>query len=96
MRAPAARRSEDSVPLTELKTQVADVLRRVKRRAHPVVITERGKPAGIVLSPVAYEALLSKLAFLQGLHEGLSEAEAGLGSDHADVVAEARKRYARR
>jgi prevent-host-death family protein len=85
--------SEDFIPVSEFKTQAAELLKRVGANGQPLVITQHGKPAGVVLSPAAYDALIEKIAFMQGVHEGLAEAEAGHGRAHAEFATEARKRY---
>ena len=43
--------SEDIVPIGEFKGQAAHWLRRVSETGQPVVITQNGKPAGVLLSP---------------------------------------------
>jgi prevent-host-death family protein len=85
--------SQDFVPVSEWKTQAAELLKRVGANKQPLVITQYGKPAGVVLSPAAYDALMDKIAFMQGVHEGLAEAEVGRGRGHAAFATEARKRY---
>ena len=49
MRAPLI--SEDFVPVSEFKAQAAEWLRRIGETDAPLVVTQHGKPAGVLLSP---------------------------------------------
>lgn len=51
MRAPLI--SEDFVPVSEFKAQAAEWLRRIGETDAPLVVTQHGKPAGVLLSPRA-------------------------------------------
>jgi prevent-host-death family protein len=53
--------SEDIVPVSEFKAQASEWLRRVGESEQPVVITQNGKPAGVLLSPRAYDRLMEDL-----------------------------------
>jgi prevent-host-death family protein len=46
----ALRVSENFVPVSELKAQAADWLRKIGETGAPVVVTQNGKPAGVALS----------------------------------------------
>jgi prevent-host-death family protein len=95
MAAQNVRISKDFIPVSEFKTQAAEHLRRVGESKQPLIITQHGKPAGVVLSPAAYDQLMEKIAFMQGVHEGLVEANTATGRAHASFAAEARRRYKR-
>ncbi len=44
--------AEDIVPVGEFKGQAARWLRHAAETGHPVVITQNGKPAGVLVSPI--------------------------------------------
>lgn len=90
MRAPRA--SDDVVPVSEFKAQTSEWLRRVAASGHAVVITQHGKRAGVLLSPRAYDALTERARFVEAVHEGLADSDAGRWTDHASVVTEAKRR----
>ena len=43
----------------------------------PVVVTQHGKPAGVLLSPKAFDELTERARFVTAVSEGLADAEAG-------------------
>ncbi len=43
------------IPDTDLRQNAASVLKRVRHSKQPVVITQRGRAAAVMLSPAAYE-----------------------------------------
>jgi prevent-host-death family protein len=69
--------SEDIVPIGEFKAQAAQWLKRTRDTAQPVVITQNGKPAAVLLSPAEYDRLSERERFLQSVAAGLDDAEAG-------------------
>jgi antitoxin YefM len=69
--------SEDIVPIGEFKGQAAHWLKRARDTGQPVVITQNGKPAAVLLSPAEYDRLLEHQRFLESIGAGLDDAEAG-------------------
>jgi prevent-host-death family protein len=74
-------RPSDVVPIGEFKNQAASWLQRVRSSGHPVVITQNGKTAGILLSPAEYERMQYEQALAASIDRGLSELDAGQGID---------------
>jgi antitoxin YefM len=85
--------SENFVPVSEFKAQAAEWLRRLCETDDPVIVTQNGKPAGVLLSPKAFDELTERARFVAAVEEGLADAEAGRVHAHADVVAELSERY---
>ncbi len=77
--------SENFVPISEFKAQAADWLRRASETGAPVVVTQNGKPAGVLLSPRAFDELSERARFIAAVEEGLGDIEAGRTHSHADV-----------
>lgn len=69
--------ADDIVPIGEFKTQAARLLRRVSQTSRPLVITQNGRPAGVVLSPVEYDRLCTRERFLVSVAAGAVDAEEG-------------------
>jgi prevent-host-death family protein len=82
----ALRVSENFVPVSELKAQAADWLRRIGETGAPVVVTQNGKPAAVLLSPRAFDELTEQARFVAAVRDGLADADAGRVQPHADVV----------
>ncbi|RMH36607.1 MAG: type II toxin-antitoxin system Phd/YefM family antitoxin [Deltaproteobacteria bacterium] len=85
--------SENIVPVSDFKAKAADWLRRLVESSEPVVITQNGKAAGVLLSPAAYDALTERFRFMKSVEEGLADVEAGRVTPHEQVVAEMRRRF---
>ncbi len=77
--------SSGIVPLGEFKARAAKILRSLNVENEPVVITQNGRAAAVVLSPGAFEELRERNRFLEAVAEGLADVEAGRVVDHADV-----------
>ncbi len=80
-----------SVSITELKRSPSAVLEQAG--SEPVAILNHNRPAGYLLSPRVYEAMLARLnADLRtAIHEGI---ESGPAIPAEDVFAELNARYA--
>ncbi len=88
--------SEDFVPVSEFKAQAADLLKRVGDTRKPLVITQNGRPAGVLLSPAAYDDLMERTEFVASVKTGLADIEAARTEAHAVVAKRLRKKYAPR
>lgn len=74
---PKLRISEDIVPVSDFKAQASEWLRRIAASGHPLVITQNGKAAGVLLSPAAFDELAERQEFLAAAREGMDDEEAG-------------------
>ncbi len=77
------------IPITDLRQAASSVLKRVKSSRQPVIITQRGRAAAVVISMEAYEKAQKEMEILRILARGEKEIEAGKGYDISDVIAEA-------
>ena len=77
------------VPVTDLRQDAAAVLRRVRGRKQPLIITQRGRAAAVMLSLDAYERGEHERQLLLLLARGEREIAAGKGPDLDSVLAEA-------
>lgn len=75
--------SEDIVPLGEFKTHASKALRHVRESGRPIVITQNGKPAGVLLSPKEFDRLTERERFVSAVRDGLKDADNGsVVADH--------------
>jgi prevent-host-death family protein len=79
----------DIIPITDLRQDAAAALNRVKSSRQPVVITQRGRAAAVLLSLEAYERGEHERQLLHLLAQGEQEIKAGRGFDLDEVLAEA-------
>ena len=77
------------IPVSDLRQDVADVLKRVRESREPVVITQRGRAAAVMLSVREYERAEYERDLLRALARGDKEIAAGKGHDLDSVLAEA-------
>lgn len=77
------------IPVTDFRQDAAAALKRVKTSRLPVVITQRGRPAAVMLSLEAYERSEQERQILRILARGEREIATGKGHDLDDVLAEA-------
>jgi len=86
--------STDIIPVGELKKKLSQYLTEVNTTGHPLVITQNGKPAGVLISPAEYDELVYKKLFIESVNRGLSDVKAGKVYSTAEVKEELQKRRA--
>ena len=77
------------IPITDLLQDAAVVLKRLRKGKEPIVITQRGRAAAILLSIEEYERARQEREILELLVRGDKEIANGDGHELADVMAEA-------
>jgi prevent-host-death family protein len=77
------------IPVSELRQGAAGVLGRVRKTGQPVIITQRGRAAAVLVSIDAYEKSERDLEILKRIARGEKELRTGRGHDLADVMADA-------
>ena len=84
--------SKDIVPIGEFKTNPSKWIRKAKETRHPIIITQNGKPAGVLLSPLEYDLLTYEKRFIESVRRGLADAEAGHEYSTDEAMAELESR----
>jgi prevent-host-death family protein len=77
------------VPITDLRQDATSIVKRVAMEREPLVITQRGRAAAVMVSIETYEHSQHELEILRLLARGEKEIEAGKGYDLNTVLAEA-------
>ena len=77
------------IPITDLRQDATAIVKRVTASREPLVITQRGRAAAVMVSMEAYEHSQHELELLRLLARGEKEIEAGKGYDLEVVLAEA-------
>ena len=82
-----------TVPFTEARAKLTELLDEVNERHEHVVITRNGRPAGVVLSNEEYEALAETLEVLEDDEalEALRESEADVQAGRLHSLDEVRR-----
>lgn len=69
--------SEDIVSLSDFKNHASKMLNQVRTSHRPVIITQNGKPAGVIISPAEFDALSEKNHFIKAINNGLTDVKQG-------------------
>ena len=77
------------IPITDLRQDAAAVLRQVNSQSEPLIITQRGRAAAVMLSVEAFERGEHERQILLMLARGDREIAAGRGVGLDEVLAEA-------
>lgn len=80
--------SEDILAIGEVKAQLSRVLRQLHETRRPIVVTQNGRPAAVLITPDEFDRLRELDQFLDAIHEGLADSEAGRVIDDASLTAE--------
>lgn len=83
---------KDIQPLSEFRSRVAFYFDRVKKTKRPLVITQNGKSAAILIDVSEYEAMVDKIEVLEDIKLAESQINNGLEISHQDV----KKRFTKR
>ena len=77
------------VPITDLRQDSSAVLKRLRSSREPVIITQRGRAAAVLLSVEEYERTENERQILLLLARGEKEIAQGEGHTLDDVLADA-------
>jgi len=77
------------VPVSDLRQGAAALLKRVRKSRSPVVVTQRGRAAAVLLSIDEYERREHDFEILRLLAQGEKEIASGEGFTLAEVMEEA-------
>lgn len=77
------------IPVSDLREDVAEVLRSVQESREPLVITQRGRAAAVMLSVREYERVEYERQLLRALVRGEREIAESAGHDLDSVFEEA-------
>ena len=76
------------IPITDLRQDATAIIKRITTSREPLVITQRGRAAAVMVSIKAYEHSQHEMEVLRLLARGEKEIEAGKGYDLDAVLAE--------
>jgi antitoxin YefM len=86
--------ANDIIPVAKFKVQVSKCLKNIKSTGRPMVITQNGKPAGVLLSPDDYDELVYQKSLIESINRGLSDVNSGNIFTTQELKAELEKRRA--
>ncbi|OGQ90924.1 MAG: prevent-host-death family protein [Deltaproteobacteria bacterium RIFOXYC2_FULL_48_10] len=77
------------IPVSDLRQDAANLLKRLNKNNEPLIITQRGRAAAVLMGVEAYEEFEREKELLRILAEGEREVALGEGYDIDTVLAEA-------
>jgi antitoxin YefM len=87
--------SSDIRPLSEFRANAAAFVQQVRETRRPLVLTQHGKSAAVLLDVEEYERLIERAETLEDVALAEEQLAAGEGVPHADAraqIAERRRR----
>ena len=69
--------SSDIIPVGQFKSGLAKYLKEIKNKRNSLIITQNGKPAGVLISPSEFDDLRQTKLFIDSVSRGLSNSEKG-------------------
>ena len=85
---------QDIRSMSEFRTGIASFLKQVHDTKRPLIITQHGKGAAVLLDVGEYEAMLEKMELLQDVQTSIGQLEKGEGVTHNDARKKVLKRVA--
>lgn len=80
--------SRDIQPLSEFRANAAAFIQQVRRTRRPLVLTQHGKSAAVLLGVEEYEALLERAELLEDVATAEAQLARGEGIEHQDAKAQ--------
>ncbi len=80
--------SQDIIPLARFKAQASQIFRQLHEEQRPVVVTQNGQTAAVLITPEAFDRLQEHDRFLAAVQAGLADSEAGRLLEDAVLTAE--------
>jgi prevent-host-death family protein len=77
------------IPVSDLRQNAAKLLKKLNKNNEPLIITQRGRAAAVLIGVEAYEKSEHEKELLRLLAKGDREIESGEGYDLNAVLAEA-------
>ena len=89
---PRLKPSQDIQPLSAFRANAAGFLKNLRDSKRPLVLTQHGKSAAVVLDVTQYEALLEEVEVIRDIREARAELDRGEGIPHVDAIAQLKAR----
>ncbi|HEV7425221.1 MAG TPA: type II toxin-antitoxin system Phd/YefM family antitoxin [Thermoanaerobaculia bacterium] len=85
----------DIKPVSDFRANAAGMIEQVKASGRPLVLTQRGESAAVLLDVAVYQELIEELELLSDVRTSMKQFDEGHGVSNRDAKAGLRKRLAR-
>lgn len=69
--------ANDIIPVGQFKSGLAKYLKEIQNKRNSLIITQNGKPAGVLIAPSEFDDLRQTKLFIDSISRGLSNSEKG-------------------
>lgn len=87
------RPSTDVRPVTEFRSNTSAVIEQMHSTKRPVILTQHGRSAAVLLDPEVYEGMIDEIELLRDLAISEAQIAAGQVIEHDEVVRRMREKY---
>lgn len=85
----------DIRPVSEFRANAAELIEHVRTSQRPLVLTQRGHSAAVVLDVAEYERMVEEIELLSDVRTAMQQIDAGGAVSNRDAKAELRRRFGR-
>lgn len=85
----------DIKPVSAFRANAAEMIEHVRSTGRPLVLTQRGHSAAVVMDVVAYEAMREEIEILSDIRISMKQIDEGQGISNRKAKAELLRRFAR-
>ena len=85
--------AEDIMPIAEVKAHLSEVVRRLKERGRPVIVTLNGKAAAVLMAPSDYDQVSYHVRVANKIRRGLEDAAEGRTISDEELGRRVARRY---
>ena len=89
------RLDKDIKPVSEFRANAAELIEQVRTSGRPLVLTQRGHSAAVVINVSEYEQMVDEIDVLRDIHTAVQQIAAGHGVSNREAKAELRRRFNR-
>lgn len=85
--------NKDIKTLSDFRSNVSDFINQIHETKRPIIITQHGKSAAVLLDVAAYEKLIDKLEIIQDIETSTKQIEEGKGISHKQAYTRLKRRF---
>jgi antitoxin YefM len=89
------RPSTDVLPVTEFRANTSELLARIRATKRPLILTQHGRGAAVLMDVGAYENLIDELELLRDVRIAEEQEARGEAIPHDEAVARLRSQLAK-
>jgi antitoxin YefM len=87
--------SDDIHPLSEFRSKASGFIAQVHNTKRPLVITQNGKSAAVLMDVSEYEKMIEKIELFQDIETSLDQIHEGKTIDHSEAHRILKSRYSK-